>query len=333
MPLFTGARMLAMGGAQVAVVSDETALLANPAGLGRVRDSYGTIFDPELDFGQNLSAIYKTKAFTNPLDLQQVSNTLTETPDTYFYQRDQLFPSFVIRNFGIGFYWRQLMAAQMNSTATSMDVRSYDDMVLALGYNLRIWEGRIKIGFVGKAISRIEINRSIAPTSSLDRKDYATEGVGFGGDVALNLAAPWTFIPTLAIVARDVGGTKFSGGKNLRMVTTDLPTELTQDYDVGVAVFPILTNHTRSSFTYEYQRIREAALAQDKLRYSHAGYELNLYDTLFLRVGLNQRYVTGGLELASEHFQFQLSTYGQDVGTDGSPKEDRRVVVKFSLRF
>lgn len=333
MPFFRGARMLSMGGAQVAVSNDETALLSNPAGLGRVRDYYGTILDPEIDVNQNFSTIYKTKSVGNPFGLQAVADSLALSPDKYYYARAQVFPSFVVRNFGIGIYWRQVMAAYMNAAGTAMDVRNYDDMSLLLGYNLRLWEGRIKIGVTGKAISRIEINKSVDPTSNLDRATNSNEGVGFGLDAGLILAAPWTFIPTIAAVVRDVGGTKFEGGKNIRLTTTGTPAPLTQDYDVGVALFPIQANRVRSTLTVEYQKVVASATAVDKTRHFHAGWELNIYDTVFLRAGLNQRYPTGGLEIATEHTQLQLTTYSEDVGIDGSPVEDRRYVFKFAIRF
>ena len=55
---YNSARYLALGGAAAAIASDETALLANPAGLGRVRDKYGTLIDPEIETNSNSYAIY-----------------------------------------------------------------------------------------------------------------------------------------------------------------------------------------------------------------------------------------------------------------------------------
>ncbi len=51
---YNGARGLSMGGAAIAVTNDETALMVNPAALGKLRDSYRTIFDPEIDGGTNV---------------------------------------------------------------------------------------------------------------------------------------------------------------------------------------------------------------------------------------------------------------------------------------
>src|SRR5688572_13421343 len=57
---YNGVRGLGMGGAQVAVVNDETALLVNPAGLGKLRDYFITIADPELDIGAQAEEIAGT---------------------------------------------------------------------------------------------------------------------------------------------------------------------------------------------------------------------------------------------------------------------------------
>ena len=54
---YRGIRQMGMGGASIAVVNDETALLANPAGLGKLRDYIITVADPEVDVGSKTQAI------------------------------------------------------------------------------------------------------------------------------------------------------------------------------------------------------------------------------------------------------------------------------------
>jgi hypothetical protein len=65
----------------------------------------------------------------------------------------------------------------------------------------------------------------------------------------------------------------------------------------------------------------------------HVGTELNFDDILFLRAGYNQRYLTGGIEIASERLQFQITSYGEEVGDQNNPREDRRTMFKFAFRF
>lgn len=330
---YTGARQMAMGGAGIAVVNDETALILNPAGLGKLRDSYGTILDPELDTSSNLTGISLKSPIKGYFEPSGVESALTASPEKYYHAKLQLFPSYVVRNFGIGLYGNYLLDAKMNSDATSMQTYYRSDLALLLGYNFRMWDGRIKLGFNGKFINRIEIDKALVPGSDLSLATNASEGAGIGGDVGLNLAAPWAWIPTLSVVARDVGGTKFESGSGLRMTTTTRPAPIKQDIDVAVALFPIHANRSRSSFTIEYQKMTAASESTNKMKYAHVGYEFNYGDLIFLRAGLNQNYWTAGVEFATEHMQLQLSSYGEEVGPDTAPEENRRVVLKFAFRF
>jgi hypothetical protein len=327
---FNGARMMGMGGAGIAVVNDETALLVNPAGLGKLRDFYGTIIDPEVDASSTFPYVYKTGDVFAPSDVQAVLDTHRET---YYHARAQIFPSLVVKNFGIGIFARQTLDAYIDSTGANMQTYYVSDLALLLGYNLRLWDGRIKIGVTGKAISRVEIDKNLDTTGALDVGSNASEGAAVGADVGVILTAPWTWLPTLSAVVRDVGGTNFEAGSGLRMTTATRPNHIDQDIDVALAVFPIHSNSTRSAFTLEYQKITAASQATDKLRYAHVGYELNYSDLLFFRLGMNQRYWTAGVELSSEHTQVQVTSYGEDIGPDNAPIEDRRLILKFSFRF
>jgi hypothetical protein len=337
---YNGIRYLGMGDSMIAVANDETALAANPAALGRLRDTYGTIFDPELDGNKGASEIYRITAFTQPFRLGEVVPTVATVPNTYYSARGQIMPSFVARNFGIGLLLKYNLNAEANTAGTAVDTFYREDMALLLGYNLRLFDGRIKIGVTGKVISRIEVDESaLDPTSDLDIPTMGTagtakEGLGVGADAAIILAGPWTYIPTLTAVVRDVGGTKFDKSSGNRLATsTQRPNQVSQDIDVGAAIFPIHTNTIRSSWSVEYRGLTSGATEVDKGKLVHAGMEMNFGDVFFLRAGYNQRYITGGLELASESFQIQMATYGEEIGSGTDYREDRRYVLKFSFRY
>jgi hypothetical protein len=101
---YNGARSLGMGGASIAVVNDETALLSNPAGLGRLREVYGTILDPEIEAGSDVNGMYTASAFTNPFELSDAKNTTNASRGRLLHVKAQAFPSLVLKNFGIGIY-------------------------------------------------------------------------------------------------------------------------------------------------------------------------------------------------------------------------------------
>src|SRR5437868_10893422 len=84
---YTGARGLAMGGAQIATVNDETALLVNPAALGKLRDFYGTILDPEVEMSNNLNSMNQSSSITKPFSVSATKDTLNASRDTYYHAK------------------------------------------------------------------------------------------------------------------------------------------------------------------------------------------------------------------------------------------------------
>lgn len=336
---YKGARGLAMGNATTAVVNDETALLLNPAGLGKLRNVFGTILDPELDLSSSALSIYRAQSFANPVSMTQVVPAAASAVDEYYYARGQVFPSFVARNFGIGIFAKNELAA-LAASDTSVKVFYRDDISLLLGYNFRFWDGRVKFGLTGKMISRTEVNQeSIDPTTqaldlgSLNTAGLVTHGLGVGGDAGLMLTAPWDNLPTLAVVVHDVGNTNFDKTYVSRLSTTDHPAQAKQDADVGMSFTVIHKSNIRTVWTIEQKGVLTMSSEDDKAKLYHAGIETNLSDIFFFRVGYNQRYVTFGLEIASEKFQFQFASYEEEVGTVDSPRGDRRSVAKFAFRF
>jgi hypothetical protein len=331
---YNGVRCLGMGGACIAVVNDETALLVNPAALGKLRDYYGTILDPEIESSSNSYRLYQENKFTAPMSLDNVKPSLDADRETNYHAKAQVFPSFVARNFGIGFLGNYTLDAKESADGTTLDTFYRNDMAFILGYSLRFFDGRVKIGFNAKLINRIEVNNStLSATGPLDYKSIASEGTGLSTDVGLILSAPWTYLPTISAVVHDVGGTSFDKANGVRMTTATQPQSVAQDMDVAVALFPIHSNYVRSSWTLEYEGVLSASQEADKAKRIHAGLELNFGDMFFVRGGYNQRYWTAGLEFASERFQFQLASYGEEIGDNITPIEDRRYVVKTAWRF
>lgn len=331
---YSNTRSLGMGGCSVAVSSDETALYRNPANLGSVRDLYGTALDPELEgssnFVQQVSANSTSKAF----DLQEISKVLNSNRQTYYHAKLQGSPSLVRRNVGFGLIYKNEVSAETESTGTTMDTRYQNDFGAVVGANLRLFDGRIKIGGSVKALNRIEVVNPLLPTAGpFDLSKIGSEGTAIAFDGGLLLQIPWMFLPTLGAVVHDVGDTKFDKQDGFRLSTGTRPAPVKQSVDAAIAMFPIFSNTVRSVWTLEYSDIANSRNDTDNMKRVHLGIEFNSRDLFFFRMGYNQRYWTAGFEVASERLQWQVSSYGEEIGTLSAPREDRRLNTKVSIRF
>ncbi|MBK9294610.1 MAG: hypothetical protein IPM57_09215 [Oligoflexia bacterium] len=334
-PFFRNVRAQSMGGAAVATVNDESALFLNPAGLGKLRGGYVALVNPEIEtnyetvsaIGANYSAV---TAFLNP---QAMHDLALRNPDKPMHMKLQILPAFVTTNFGFGLLANYTSTAEYTTNTGLVQLDYKNDIGLVLGYCFRLLEGRLKIGISGKILNRVEVSQTVtAGSTGLTLNNIAREGTGIGWDLGVIMTAPWAWLPTLAIVAHDVGNTKFSMGNGYFYPTGNKPNDQYQSVDVGISVFPYDGKTTRTSFTVEWRDAQNPE-SQDIYRRIHTGLEVNFSDFIYLRAGMNQRYYTAGLEMSFDRQQLQLATYGEEIGTYPSYREDRRFIFMYGFRF
>ncbi|MBC7741765.1 MAG: hypothetical protein H7061_06195 [Bdellovibrionaceae bacterium] len=332
--LYNNTRSQGMGGASIAVTSDETSLYRNPANLGSVRDAYGTVLDPELEGSSNFVQQVTSSAIGKAFDADGIKAILNTKRNTYYHAKTQLSPSLVTRNLGIGLIYRNEVSSEMDAAGTFLDHKYQSDVGAVFGTNVRFFDGRVKVGASAKFINRIElINPTLSTATSTDMSVAGSEGSAFAFDGSILLQAPWKLIPTLGVVVRDIGGTKFDKQDGVRLSTQTRPQTVPQSVDVAAAIFPIHANQIRSVWTVEYSDVTNSRVDTDNAKRIHVGIEVNTRDIFFLRMGYNQRYWTAGIEVSAEHFQWQISSYGEEIGTEAAPREDRRLSTKISVRF
>jgi len=324
---YSNTRTLGMGGASVAITSDDTALYRNPANLGGVRDIYGTVLDPEIEGTGNLTA--------TQIDIQAVMSALSLKPDTYYRAKQQLSPVLVRRNVGFGIIYKNEISAEISSAdLTVMDTNYINDAGAVFGANWRLFDGRIKIGGSAKFLNRIEVRNAALPVAGpKDLPTIGSEGTAITFDGGLLIQAPWVYLPTLGVVVHDMGDTVFDKQDGFRMRTLTRPATVKQSVDAALAIFPIHSNRLRSVWTLEYSDITNSRNDTDSAKRMHFGVEFNTRDIFFLRLGYNQRYLTAGFEIASEYAIWQVSSYGEEIGTELAPRQDRRLSMKFAVRF
>jgi hypothetical protein len=331
---YQGVRSLGMGGAYTAVVNDETSLLTNPAGLGRLRDVIFTVADPELAGSMNdteMTTLSNTSAQT-PDDLLKLLKT---NPGKHWYAKAQAFPSVVAPNFGFGIHGKFQYDAEVNAAGTNYRLDYTNDYAATLGFCFKLFSGILKVGVVGRYVDRTEIHKDIPlpATQSIDVDKYGSEGAGMAGDIGMMITAPVAWLPTLGATVRDAGNTSYTLTNGSFHSTLTRPAPTPQTLDLGYAIFPILANHTRMAITIDVHDVLDANQDPFTVKKVHGGMEFNFADFFYLRGGYNQGYWTGGLEFATEYFQLQAASYGEEIGIQTAPKEDRRWVGKLSIRF
>lgn len=333
---YTNTRALGMGGALIGVTSDETSLYRNPANLGSVRKYFGTLIDPELEGQGTFTDIVRSDSFTKAVEVKEMAGQLQKNPGEFYHAKAQFTPSFTTKNFGFGLLYRNELNAVVSKTATTlMDTFYQNDLGAVLAFNQSLFGGVIKIGASAKAINRIEIVSSTLTVSggSFALSDIAAEGSAIAYDAAMMVQLPYAWVPTLTGVVHDIGDTEFNVRNGVRAKTVSQPATVKQSVDAAISLNPIHGNKIRSVWTVEYRDITDSRKEDWARKRLHVGAEINFKDIFFLRLGSNQGYVTAGIEIASEKLAWQISSYGEEIGTKAAPKEDRRYATRILIRY
>lgn len=325
---------MGMGGASIAVVNDETATLLNPNGLGKLRDYFFTLIDPEMTGSANRTDVLIGTGVFNSVIPEDVYNQLGDALGEPYYFKGQVFPSIVVPNFGIGLLGKYEILAVRNVDGT-INYSYQNDYSLNLAYNMSFWGGRVKWGFAGRLINRVEFNGVRDPaTESLAVSSFAREGMGISVDSGLTLAAPWQWLPTLSVVVRDIGTTSFtSGGGAFGNGNNGIPQAVSQSVDAAVAFFPIYSNNVRGVWTVEYTGVDKTEDVEDHMDRLHIGTEINVWDAYFIRGGYHANDWTAGFEYSTGLFQLQMATYSEPINIGTIVDRDRRGIIKFAVRF
>jgi hypothetical protein len=334
---YNGVRSLGMGGTYVTTANDETALYTNPAGLGKLRDPFFTLADPQVGMSQYITNYVPFSDIFDVMSAQGLISIMDDKPGQHLHFDAQISPSIVIPNFGFGLIGKWQSDVDTNAAGDTETINYRNDYAVAMAYNFRLFDGILKVGFNGKFIDRIEVRDKQFPTTTtgLTFKQISSEGTGISTDAGLILTAPVATLPALGVTVRDVGGTSFAMTDGVFYSTTTRPQYEPQKVDAGLSISPIFGNHVRGTIAAEVHDVltKDALEKTDIMRRFHAGMELNVADFFFLRGGWNQKSWTAGFEFASEKFQLQGAFYGEDLGTPNAPFEERRMMGKFSLRF
>lgn len=355
-------RALGMGDAFVAVANDYSAIFYNPAGLARRTDG-------EINMSFDVGATPKFATFSKEIEeaqnttgsdsdkQQAIMNVINSNAGSTFGLRVNGPNGIWVRpNWGIAVLPADI-SVQMdlhNQVGPAINTTVYADTTLAYAYARDFdWipDSRFSMGITGKFVNRGYFSKAItaleaASDPNLVQKDDLLEGYTVDADIGAlwtpNIPSDgilsWLALakPTFGAVVRNVGEVGF--GQSLKLINkekTDAPEKLYRVLDVGSRwEYPSLWIFSGRG-TLDIRDIGHPLFSLTKGL--HAGLEFDW--TMFswwkghYNVGINEGYFTAGLGAQFALFNLDLVTYGEDVGPQGSPQENRNYMARLNINF
>lgn len=331
-------RALTMGNVGIASSDDpSTSTFYNPAALARSKKPVFEAFNPQTDFGFGNFSLSKSVTDWGKHSSYNASKELTKAkPGTASSVGFSLFPNVSSQNFSFGLLGRMQRWSYYKESDKTWRYYSRYLMVPTLGISMAIMGGRVRFGAAVRAIQITETNGTAPDTGSTVTNSESTgEGLGIGLDTGMLITMPWSSLPSLGLVARNVGDTAFptrglvkigGGGKvdhaKIKMM-----------YDAGFAITPKINQRDTLAFAVDMRDIQNRSQVPP-IRHINVGMELGIGKKFFLRAGYSQAYWTAGIGLASKEGSLDLGTYGDELDPSAvGAVEDRKFSVRFTKRF
>jgi hypothetical protein len=325
---------LSMGNAAITTASDPaTAAFYNPAAVNRQKRVQLEVFNPQFEVSTGVLGLGGTNSYASQVDLEKVRPLLVDRPFRKSYMGFSVFPNVQAQNLNFGILYS--MKAGAYSDGTTLFYKSSYLLIPSLALSAGTLGGRLRIGAAIRGIQATTNDNETKETTGIGYRVNANEGLGIGLDAGIIFALPWDGLPTIGLVARNIGDTSFSQKAPYPHATGEPKGKdrLPLSYDGGISISPRIGRKSKLTIAADYRDIRNA-YGTSALRRINTGMEFNIARTFLFRVGVSQGYWTAGIGLQSKFGSMDLGTYSEELDRSGFRKvEDRRLSLRFGSKF
>lgn len=339
-----------MGRAYSAIADDWLALHYNPAGLALVKKVDIQLFDVRLASNRDVLGSYK-----NISNMGKESNSLASTMNSFVGKHimaDVTNQSQItVPNFAVGLGYDVHADVDLQNTAYPTTFTRYTkDLALNLGAAASAGPKKaFRVGASLKFISRVGGMRymgidEFAGSKSTLKEKFSESGSGMAGTVGMQYRLPFqgrTEV-TSSFVWHDIGKTSYGASMDQNRPTR---TDDTMVMGLGIRV-PIGGRKNRRlerrygpdrstshlSFAFDYSHLNYSLAQEHFPKHIHLGVNLDL-PVLSLQLGLNQTSFTAGVGFDLWALKINAATYGEELGSYGGQRRDRRYLLSVGSSF
>ncbi|MGK5089963.1 hypothetical protein WDW86_20625 [Bdellovibrionota bacterium FG-2] len=328
---YTSGRAAAVGDAYLPLGEDgASGLFSNPAGLAKIR---GAHFDPmNLSLFGNGSLLQTFSADSYKLySLSQYAPELAKSPGTYVSSGAALLPAFSSRYLTVGMLAQTEFGA--SSDGTTIHYKSRYQLIPAAGTSARLASGIVRVGYslqwVNQASGDVFTSADSAP---LGYNVGLLQGSALSHNAAIAINLPYSYLPSLNFVGRNLGGAKYSATTIYKIATQSSGVPLTEPttFDVSVSVRPKATATSFFNLVLEYRDMTNQSKVTPLGRAAF-GVEYSIRNFLFLRGGYGSGYPSAGIGVGQKSGEFSLTYYSEDIGTTYHEQQDTRYLFQYRI--
>ncbi len=306
-------------------------LFVNPAGIAKIRE---TTFEA-LNLGLQMNNDYISAAGINFFKFTSLSSfkqTLLERPNSFSSGQTAIGTGFGFRGFSAGLLFQTRLAA--TSDGSQIRYKSKYQLIPAAGFGLPLASGVVRLGYSLQWVNQASGDITVPVDSEpLGYNQRLGQGSAFSHNFGFALTLPFAYLPAFNVVARNVGGARFSGGTLISFAQNKNGAPAAEPFsmDASFSIEPKLGSGINSRWAYV---LRDATGSSgiSILGRSALGLELDFGRKFFVRTGVAGGYPSAGIGFTTPRGDFHLSWFSEETGSGFRSERDIRYMMQFQVR-
>ncbi|MBN22179.1 MAG: hypothetical protein CL678_12940 [Bdellovibrionaceae bacterium] len=328
---YESARAAALGGAYLPIVDNGVeALFYQPAAISKTDDFFVEALNLQMSFNNpylNNAGVINTGQFS----LEKLNQ---KTFSGFSNAGVQLMTGLAVQGFSFGLLYRTELGAQKVDGV--LTYRSEYQLIPAVGFSVRLAKGIVRLGYSLQLVNESigEITETDPDNASLSYKNGLAEGAGLSHNFGFALTLPLSGLPSLNIVARDIGGTSFSLPNLVGVAknSSGQPSAEKMTVDIGMGLHYVAKGggFYNLALTYRDALSKGSGHLLSKISF---GFELNLMKLVSVRLGFGEGYPSGGFGIITPRGEIMFTYANQEVGSGFRNTMETRYFAQYRLSF
>jgi hypothetical protein len=322
-----------MGDSCLGIVNDgASALFYNPAALSRIRGLQIEPFNVSAQANNGLFQVLGAD-FLQVQSYDAYKTGLADRPNIWAGGSYAVTPTVAFQGFSTGVHYEnRVRAVQQNGQFRYV---SQIQMVPSVGMGFKLASGILRFGYSLQWVhlAQGDVTEAAGTTGGGFNRGLG-EGAGFSHNAGFQLTLPYTYLPYLTFVARNIGGVSFSGPSlmGLSSSVAGEPADQKMSVDGAVGWMVKFGNTWQNQISVTARDATNSSSTAWMGRMA-GGMEISKGESVFFRGGLASGYPTAGFGVRLRRSDLSLSWFSEEIGDGFRQTRDIRYQLQFRLRF
>lgn len=329
---YVGSANEAMGGVVLPYTEEVgNSLMNNPAGLARFSGYRSEPMNLNFVINSNSLSNLSTTALKS-FSLGGISGSMNGNAASPFGFGFTNMTAFAWNGLALGFLLQEHARAISDGTNATYQVVS--QFIPAFGYAFGMARNVIRVGYGLQYVNETSGTATVPSNSSASFLSGLNKGGGLSHQVSINLALPFTYLPTFSVIGRNLGGLHFSRtsllprGSNIAGTPPSQQMSIDLGFDFQIRISGTLKSH----WFFEYKDINHHSSIPTAMERLSTGLDLNLSPAVAVKAGMTgiAQFSVGG-SYRSDQSEIGLNYYQERSPFNAGPSWETRFALQYKL--